>query len=145
MKFKLFPVLFFLSLVSITTHAQPSIQRIDPPNWWVGMKNNKIDLLVYGKDLKSVTEIKSAVPSFRILGFKPMENPDYFWVSVEIGQETIPGFIDLEFTAGKKNFIVKYEVKQREKISNENHPNMIYSRPKPRTTLQMIIPVRSEI
>ena len=44
---------FFITLFTVASvHSQknspPSIRRIDPTNWWVGMKNPDLQLLVYG-------------------------------------------------------------------------------------------------
>jgi len=30
---------------------KPDIQRINPTNWWVGMKNQNLQILVYGKNI----------------------------------------------------------------------------------------------
>ena len=121
MKFRYFFSLFVF-LFALKVSAQSNVQRIDPPNWWVGMKTNKITLLVMGKELKSVTTVKSSLPSVKILGFKPLENPDYLMVNIEIGMETLPGFVDFTFSGSKKNFTYKYELKQREKIYPDVNP-----------------------
>ena len=44
-------------LFSATSFSQnpPSIKRIDPPNWWTGMKNSNIQLLVYGHNAGTLT------------------------------------------------------------------------------------------
>mgnify|MGYP001474646892 CR=1 FL=1 len=34
-----------------TLQAQSSIQRVEPPNWWAGMKNPSLQLLVYGENM----------------------------------------------------------------------------------------------
>jgi len=121
MKFNLFSFVFAL-FFSFSIFAQTSIQRVDPPNWWVGMKTNKVNLLVFGKDLKSVTDVKTSVASVKILGFKPLENPDYLLLSIEIGMETVPGFVEFNFVGGKKSLNYKYELKQREKIYPDVNP-----------------------
>jgi len=118
---RIFSILTAL-FISLSVFAQTSIQRIDPPNWWVGMKTNKVNLLVNGKDVKLVTEVKSSLPSVKILGFKPLENPDYLLLSIEIGMETVPGMVELSFVGPKKTLKYSYELKQREKIYPDVNP-----------------------
>lgn len=118
---RIFSILTAL-FISLSVFAQTSIQRIDPPNWWVGMKTNKVNLLVNGKDVKLVTEVKSSLPSVKILGFKPLENPDYLLLSIEIGMETVPGLVELSFVGPKKTLKYSYELKQREKIYPDVNP-----------------------
>jgi len=31
-----------------------SIERIEPPNWWVGMKYDTVQIMIYGENLSDV-------------------------------------------------------------------------------------------
>ena len=33
------------------------IERVEPPNWWVGMKTNDLQILVYGKTISDLQPI----------------------------------------------------------------------------------------
>ena len=47
---KLFSILFlFIGMASSLFAAE--ITKVEPANWWVGMNDTKVELLVYGKDL----------------------------------------------------------------------------------------------
>ena len=42
----------FLLLIAVSQGATAgAIDRIDPPNWWVGMENNTVELMLYGDNL----------------------------------------------------------------------------------------------
>jgi hypothetical protein len=53
--------LFFLTLLlsaTMTMHAaKQTITRIDPTNWFVGMKNPEVQLMVYGKGIRDAERV----------------------------------------------------------------------------------------
>ena len=62
MRKKNFIVFIFLITISCKTEKKDFIsndniqlsdliERVEPPNWWVGMKTNDLELLVYGNQL----------------------------------------------------------------------------------------------
>ena len=46
-------LLFSLFLTTLSMNAAQKIDRIEPANWFVGMKNPQVQLMVYGKDIRS--------------------------------------------------------------------------------------------
>lgn len=49
---KTIKLLFLFFIFTIHVFSQTiSINKIEPPNWWSGMKLNKIQLMVYGENL----------------------------------------------------------------------------------------------
>jgi len=43
-----------LFILGSSLYAQ-KIDRIEPAYWWVGMENNQLELLIYGKDIAQFT------------------------------------------------------------------------------------------
>ena len=88
----------------------PSIQRIDPTNWFVGMKNPKLQLLVYGKNINDC-EVKINYPGVTLEKINKVENPNYLFLDLNIAPETQPGQFNVELSKtiqvqkGKKKFI----------------------------------------
>ena len=41
-------VKFFVALI-ILVKSYSQIERVEPPNWWVGMKMSEIQIMIYGK------------------------------------------------------------------------------------------------
>ncbi|MFD1820756.1 Glycosidase [Pseudarcicella hirudinis] len=122
--------LLFFALISGETRAQ-SIQKVEPVNWWTGMKNPKLQLLVYGKDI-SAFEVSANYPGVKIEGVQKVESPNYLFINLTIAPETRAGKFMLEFRKtvqvknGKKKAvdqIVKisqpYELKVRDKKPQE--------------------------
>ncbi|MDZ7897627.1 MAG: alpha-amylase family glycosyl hydrolase [Arcicella sp.] len=88
----------------------PSVQRIDPTNWFLGMKNPKLQLLVYGKNINDC-EVKINYSGITLEKINKVENPNYLFLDLNIAPETQAGqfFVELSKTIqvqkGKKKFI----------------------------------------
>ena len=50
--------------IGLSYAASLKVERIDPPHWWVGMKNTTLQLQVYGAD------IREAVPEINYPGVR---------------------------------------------------------------------------
>ena len=47
-------LLFVILIVQELPAQAPSVAKVEPPNWWINMKHNKIQLMVYGEHLNGV-------------------------------------------------------------------------------------------
>lgn len=110
--------LFFLIVVILgsSLYAQ-KIDRIEPPNWWVGMENNQLELLIYGKDISQFTPSVNN-KNIQILGIKKTENSNYLFLNLDLSH-AVSGKFNINFSKkGKRNnFSVVYELKERNKDS----------------------------
>ncbi|MBL7818057.1 MAG: cyclomaltodextrinase N-terminal domain-containing protein [Saprospiraceae bacterium] len=105
-----------LLLFAVFAQAQnPTIKRIDPTNWWVGMKNPNLQLLVYGDNIKG-SQVAINYGGVTINRVIEVENPNYLFIDVTIGTEAKAGKFDIELTKtfylkGKKNLITEQTAK----------------------------------
>ena len=89
------------------------ITRIDPPNWWVNMKYDTVQLMLYGADLSGL-EVTSASPHIEVLNIHLSENPRYGFVDIYIRPNAIPGIHPLNVVTNKhKSDTIYYELKER--------------------------------
>lgn len=91
MKFtKCLIVSLLLASVNAVLIAQTlEIQRIHPTNWWIGMKNPNVQLLIYGKNIhKAAVSVNYA--GVRVLKTHTVENPNYLFVDLAISKATKP-------------------------------------------------------
>lgn len=106
-----------LTIAMLTTamamNAALKIDRIDPTDWYVGMKNPSLQLMVYGKDV-SKAEVKTDYPGVRIDSIVRLDSPNYLLVYLNLSGAQ-PGEMTLNFS-GKK---VKYQLKRRDKRGDE--------------------------
>ncbi|HWS77166.1 MAG TPA: cyclomaltodextrinase N-terminal domain-containing protein, partial [Thermomonas sp.] len=78
--------------------AAPSrmqIERVEPANWWVGMRHNRVELLVHGKGIAASTPRLSRA-GVAIVDVQKTDNPNYLFVTVEIAADAAPGDVDIE-------------------------------------------------
>ena len=69
--------------------GEGSTLRVEPPNWWVGFKESKLQLLVKGNDISALTpEIEYA--GVRILKVHKAKSPNYLFIDLHIDSETKP-------------------------------------------------------
>ncbi len=119
-------VLFFITLNVIAQE----VSRVEPPNWWAGMKSTDLQLLVYGKDI-STADVSIDYAGVEIESVSKVENPNYLFVDLKIAKDVKPGLFDLTFKKGDKVIDkYSYELWEREKGSAErqgfNSSDVIY-------------------
>lgn len=95
-----------LLFILITTSIQAQIQRIEPANWWVGMKLNQITLLVYGNNIQDL-EPTTKYEGVSIVKTEKVENPNYLFVTINIAPDTKVGKAKIDFKKKGKTIITK--------------------------------------
>ena len=85
------------------------IDRIDPTDWYVGMKNPQLQLMVYGKNIAAVQRVATDYPGVAVDSVVRLDSPNYLFVYLDLRQAK-PGTMTLQFDKQK----VQYQLKQRE-------------------------------
>lgn len=89
------------------------VKRIEPLNWWVGMRNPNVQLMVYGQNVSSA-EVSLIAEGVKIESAEKVENPNYLFLNLNIADNAKAGFIKIQFKLPKqKTQVVNYELKQR--------------------------------
>ncbi len=109
---KINSLLLLLFFVSLTTYSQ-KINRIEPPNWWVGMNNNQVELLMYGENISSYSpSINNKTIDLKQV--KRTENKNYLFLTVDVSKAEVGKFkIDFSKKGKLNNFSIDYELKAR--------------------------------
>ena len=107
---------FLLSLSLIlslmTANAAVKVDRIDPTNWFVGMKDPSLQLMVYGEGIRSA-EVTTDYAGVKVDSIVRLDSPNYLLVYLNLDGAQ-PGEMTLNFKNGKQTKKVKYELKARE-------------------------------
>ena len=112
-------ILFLIALVAqvMTMSAakqKVAIDRIDPTDWFVGMKNPSLQLMVYGKDIASVQEVTTDYPGAVVDSVVRLDSPNYLLVYMNL-RNAQPGTMTLKFNLEKrKTLTYAYTLKARE-------------------------------
>ncbi len=101
-------------------HAAPaSIERIDPPNWWVGFHDPTLQLLVHGPAVASLTPSVD-YPGVRLTGVTRTANPNYLFLTLQVGASALPGTLPLEFRGDSELLLRRdYQLEARRSGSRE--------------------------
>ena len=113
MKKTLLTAAFTILAIMQTTAAAINITRIDPTDWYAGMKNPQLQLMVYGEGIAQAN-VTTDYPSVVIDSIVRLDSPNYLLVYLNLNGAQ-PGEMNLRFTIGKKKRDVKYVLKRREK------------------------------
>ena len=79
------------------------IQHVEPPNWWTGMKQPGLQLMVHGERIAELAPVLARpYPGVRLVGVERTDNPNYLFVNLAIGKDARPGEVQLQFRRGKE-------------------------------------------
>lgn len=108
-------VLLLLINLNFTTHAaKMSVERIDPPHWWAGMKNPHLQLQIHGQ------QIRQAVPQINYPGVtvdsvvRLNASPNWQYIYLTLSPDVKPGHMEIIWKEGRKTVARrKYELRER--------------------------------
>ena len=104
---------------TLTMNAAVKIDRIEPTDWYVGLKDASLQLMVYGKDIKTA-DVTTDYPGVRIDSLVRLDSPNYLLVYMNV-KDAQPGTMTLLFQQGKQKKKVNYTLKAREKKGEERY------------------------
>ncbi|MDP3359165.1 MAG: glycoside hydrolase family 13 protein [Lutibacter sp.] len=109
-------ILLFVIVFNLSCYAQ-KIERIEPPFWYVGMNQNQLELLIYGKDIAQFT-LSIDNKNIQILDIKKTNNSNYLFLNLDLSK-AVSGKFNINFSKkGKRiDFSVPYELKERNQDS----------------------------
>ena len=79
------------------------IERVEPPNWWVGMKTNDLQILVYGNSINDLIP-KISNSNIELTSFNKVQNENYLFLNISISENAQPDEVEIDFY--KNNMVV---------------------------------------
>lgn len=123
---------FFIAIIFIVTisFAQNlSVEKVEPSNWWVGMKLNKIQLMIYGSNLKNFSASFDD-RKIKVLKTHQLENPNYAFIDIEIPNNLPAKVYKLKLNSSNQTVSIDFPIYKREKTKNKfqgfNQTDAIY-------------------
>jgi len=99
-------------------NAAPKIDRIEPANWFAGMKNASLQLMVYGQGI-GAADVTTDYPGVAVDSIVRLDSPNYLLVYLNLSGAQ-PGTMQLKFGVGRKTLKKAFELKARE-MAGEAH------------------------
>ncbi|HEX5168951.1 MAG TPA: glycoside hydrolase family 13 protein [Cyclobacteriaceae bacterium] len=109
-----------LLVISIYTSSYgqkvtPTLQRVEPLSWWIGMKDPNVQLMVYGQNISSTT-VTIDYPGVEVMKIHPAENKNFLFIDLMIKEDAQPGSVMINFNYGKKKKLTyDFRLNEREK------------------------------
>ena len=106
--------LFLILSIPILTLAQYA--QVQPTNWWVGMKWNKVQLLIKGdKEGFNKEKVSISYPGVSVSKINTLDNSKYISLDLVIDPAAKPGIVNIQFTNAGKVHTVEWPLKLRRK------------------------------
>ncbi len=101
------------------TTAQVQIDRLEPPHWWVGFEDIRLQLMLKGPDIGNF-QVSVQNNKVRLLKVHKADSPNYLFLDLEIPADTPPGIVEIQLQkVNETSFSVSYVLKNRPKGSEE--------------------------
>ena len=113
---RIFPLIVLACLFMAPSAKAITINRVEPANWWVGMKNHRLQIMVYGPQIAK-SALTLSYPGVKIEEVAKTDNPNYLFIYVNIAPGTKPGNVPLHFTSGSKKLTYNYPLWARSRES----------------------------
>jgi len=119
-RFLLLTALVAQTLLMSAAKPKVTIDRIDPTDWFVGMKNPQVQLMVYGKGIRDAAAVTTDYPGAVIDSVVRLDSPNYLLVYMNLRQAKA-GTMTLTFDvkgdkpkAKSQKLTASYVLKKRE-------------------------------
>lgn len=103
--------------------AQPTISKVEPPNWWVNHSINPVRLLVRGENFQNA-KVNSKNPTLKVSNIRINSRADYLFFDVSIPATAKAGKYEFEVSTDKGKTTVPFEIlptpKTPQTITNED-------------------------
>lgn len=108
---------FFLLILcvsfSIVSFAQQSGYKCYPTNWWVGMKWNKVQVMIHGNGIGNAKGYSINYPGIKVEKINKVENKNYVFIDLLISPIAKPGIAKIKVDEPSTPFVIDFELKQR--------------------------------
>jgi len=121
---------FSLLVFFVSFNCLAQIDHVEPLNWWVGMKDPNLQLLINGNNIGETIPVIN-YPGVTIIKISKAGGNNYLFVDMVIAKNTKPGTFSINFKkAGKIFFTCDYTLLARQqdasKIKGFNSSDVIY-------------------
>ena len=107
---------FFLAMLiaGASFGKKPSVERVDPPNWWVGMQHSQVELLIKGEELADVEKVSTDQAGIVISKLHRFPNSHYLGLTLNIDATAKPGTFEIFLEKEGKKYPFEFRLDKRE-------------------------------
>jgi glycosidase len=110
-------IILLMIFVSSLISQSLSIDKVEPPNWWVGMKWNRVQLMIYGSGLSNV-KAQFEPKDLKIEKIHQIENSSYAFIDVIIPADIKPATFKLTISTNQSDASIDFTILSRTRSDN---------------------------
>jgi len=118
----MFKNIFFLMILTtlISTNANAQIDRVEPPNWWIGFKDPSLQLLVKAEAIENAQVSLKNADGILLQEVHQADSPNYLFLDLRITENAQAGMFKVILAfSDKEDISFEYQLKKRQKPSEE--------------------------
>jgi glycosidase len=115
-------IVFLFIITTLQASANDSLMSVYPSNWWVGMKNRNLQLMIRSKNIAEIIPVyklsANGIPladGITLKSVHHVENPNYVFLDLVIAANAKPGIRVLEFVVPGYHLRIQYELMAKSK------------------------------
>src|SRR5882724_9552686 len=125
--------LFLLCLLAVSAAAAPRVDKVEPPNWWVGHTHNPVQLLLTGSELKGAS-VSAVSKGFKVEVRSASANGHYLFLYLDIAKNVPAGSYRFHVGSGEFTFRLDRPLESKGRFQGFSGDDVIY----------LLMPDRSE-
>lgn len=110
---KYFIVTIKLLLLTVTFSFAQTKYDLYPANWWIGMKYNKIQVMIHGQDVATHTGFAVNYPGVTLTKVNRFTNKNYVVLDMTIAPSAQPGTVGIRTKKGNENVNLEFSLQSR--------------------------------
>jgi len=87
--------------------------RVEPANWWVGMRHNRVEILLQRNDLAAYTLKLGKTSGVKLIKLEKAESPNYLFVTLDISPKAPAQKVVMVFSKGAQSFTHEFPILKR--------------------------------
>ncbi len=114
--------LFLLLMIAFFAHpvfANTTVE-VYPLNWFTGMKNGQLQLMIHHPDIATGATVKLSYPGVQLVKTNKVDNSNYLFLDLVISAAAKPGTFDISIQKKDSSLTIPYELKAR-RSGNGSH------------------------
>src|SRR6476469_5666820 len=104
--------LSFLSLILYLCSSAQSNIEVYPTNWFAGMKNPNLQLMVHHPNIAEGATISLSYPGVSIIKTNKVENSNYLFLDLKVASTAKPGICKINIKQKDSSYTINYELKK---------------------------------
>ncbi len=109
---KKYVLLLLLVSCHLFSNSQSTVD-VYPTNWFAGMKNTKLQLMIHHFDIATGASVSLSYPGVQLIKTNKVESDNYLFLDITISSSAKPGICKINIKKKDSSFTIPYELKKR--------------------------------